>query len=182
MLKRTITPKEAESRFYLHNERLAKEWENYIEEVDGEIEGEVNSYFISFVAHCKFGGLIVKVESLRQLSNNVAEIHHDYLITKSTDITIKGLPNNGNWKVRKKRNLVDFIIGIFSSVISIPKIDKYVLVSKGQINSSYPEKVLQLSLKIAEIRDLKYENGQLIIRFHNFLGPLSVRKVINSLF
>ena len=46
MIERAITDKESNNRFYQHNERMAKSWENLVEKYDGEITGIVNGFVI----------------------------------------------------------------------------------------------------------------------------------------
>ncbi|HKJ78587.1 MAG TPA: hypothetical protein VKA10_03585 [Prolixibacteraceae bacterium] len=91
MIERATTEKDLNSRFYQHNEGLAKRWENFVNEHNGNIDGIVNGFILEVNASINNKEKKIRINLLRQLSNKTASHSAGLLMTKNTIIEIDSI-------------------------------------------------------------------------------------------
>ena len=69
MIERITVTGEETNKYFIHNNGLAKEWEKFAIEHNGEITGSVNGQILEFDLNLEIEKIKIHVYQIRQLSN-----------------------------------------------------------------------------------------------------------------
>lgn len=64
MINQTILPEEKNNKYFLHNQRLIAEWEDFAAQYNGVVSGEINIYLLEFNLELSVGNYTIKIEGL----------------------------------------------------------------------------------------------------------------------
>ena len=186
MLERNIVTGEETSKYFLHNNGLAMEWEKLAEEQNGKIEGEVNGQILEFDIYFRKDGKRIHIHQIRQLSNKHTGspiIEKGILMTKNTRIEIQPIHTKpDNWKMVKNSGWLQFWHSVVGTAAPLGYNSNYLLVSDKKLNTS--DTLTQNQFKVisesAELRRIIKKGSLLKIELYNALGTNSAMKIINS--
>lgn len=182
MIERAITEKDINSRFYKHNERLAKSWEQFAEKYSAKIDGIVNGSILEFTIDFCYQKKKVTIKAIRQLSNNKADVHYDYVMTKNTIIKIESIKiKERNWKIIKHSKLIEMFLRLNNYCEPFYFDNNYSIISKSRIDERtiFNSRFWQLLKDLSEIRRISYKNEIFEIEYFNFLGTQSIEALLN---
>lgn len=174
MITPTILPEEKENKYFLHNQRLANEWEDYKSKYNGTITGEFNIYLLEFNLIFSTGNYSVKISGHRQQKNTSGSLlHPGFHLTKTTnfEITPSGFGNK-YWKIYKSNKLKDLLHGLFGRVEKISFNEQYSVQSRSIIGKSefLSSRQYELIKSIPQLAYIKNKNSKLTIHFYELLS------------
>ncbi|KJF43240.1 hypothetical protein [Draconibacterium sediminis] len=182
MIERAITEKDHYSRFYKHNERLAKSWEEFATQYSAKIDGIVNGSILEFTTVFCFQEKQVTIKAIRQHSNNKAGPHYNYVITKNTIIKIEPLKlKEQYWRIRKHSTLLEMFLKLNNHCAPFYFDNSYSIISKSRVNERmlFNSGFWEFLSSLSEIRRISYKNELFEIEYFNFLGPRNVKALLN---
>ena len=186
MIERTLVTGEEKSKYFIHNNRLATEWEKFCSELNGEIVGQVNGAILEFDFIANINEIQVQIRFLRQKSNNTtnAPIDHGYLMEQNTSIEFSPI-NIGKkeWQISKLSSLDKFGMRMFFGVQEVEYDPEFSFVSKDlrMKNIPFSKKDFETLTQISELKKISYKNEILKIDYFNALGTDSVLKIIQTI-
>lgn len=185
MIERAVTEKDLNSRFYKHNERLAKSWEQFAEKYSAKIDGMVNGAILEINLVFRFQNKQVTVSAIRQLSNNKAGVHYNYVVTRNTIIKVESLHvKEQNWRIIKRNRLTELFLSLNNHCEPFCFDNNYTIISKSGINETmiFDSGFWQFLSSLSEIRSIIYKNEIFEIEYLNFLGTQNMEALLNSIF
>ena len=133
MIERTIITGEENSKYFIHNNGLAKEWEKFCDDNNGSIEGQVNGAILEFEFSFQINKTNIQIHYLRQKSNNHTGtlIDHGYARTKHTVISFSPIKlSNNDWKIYQCKGFHNVLSSIFTKTQELDYNKEYSYKSK----------------------------------------------------
>jgi len=174
---------EENSQYFIHNERLAKEWENLASELGGEIVGEVNSFILEFDLSFQIETFQIKIKFLRQTSNKHTGTLYDNGMLMTTNTIIDISPINGvskNWKIVSNStfNKIRYRLLGFATPLDFDRNYLKVSESKYEPSQLVSLKVFNYLKRVTELRSIVQKDSHLIIEYYNSLGADSTMRIV----
>lgn len=185
MLERNIVSGEETSKYFHHNNKLAKEWEKLAGVMNGKINGTVNGQLLEFNFHFSIKSTRIHIYQIRQLSNKHTgnPFEKGILMTKNTKIEFTPFKaGSDNWKIVKNTGWLQFLYNITRYTIPLGYNPRFLLVSdkKLVLQKVLSKQQFELIAKTA-VRHVIKKGSLLKIEFYNALGADSAMKIINSM-
>lgn len=111
MIERVTVTGEETNKYFIHNDNLAKEWEEFAIEHKGEIKGTVNGQILEFDLDMTINNTKIHVCQIRQISNKHTRSFADkgLLMTKNTIIKFSPIATKSiDWRIIKNNSLTGF--------------------------------------------------------------------------
>ena len=166
---------ETESRFYLHNQELALQWEKYAQSIHGKIDGEYNAYVVNFdlEAHHKNALLSVQgTKELKAVTSNAIPI--DSAISGMTKLKMRLEMPYTDAFVIKKKSFLSSISKLFGNPWHplnenyIVQTEDFDLFMKVMSKSDAGNELMKFPFTRMEVNPLEKE---ITVQFHQFILP-----------
>ena len=186
MIERITVTGEETNKYFIHNNSLAKEWEKFAIEHNGEITGSVNGQILEFDLNLEIEKIKIHVYQIRQLSNKHTGTLTDngLLMTKNTIIEFSPITTKSNdWKIIQNNKLAKHWYSITGFCKPLDIAPKYLMVSKQRLFSSdfLSQREFNFLKKVAEIRYIVKKGLLLKMEFFTALGTESIKNIIHEI-
>lgn len=184
MINQTILPEEKNNKYFLHNQRLIAEWEDFAAQYNGVVSGEINIYLLEFNLELSVGNYTIKIEGLRQQKNTSGSLlHPGFHLTKTTSIEISPSGfGNKYWKIYKSSKFKDILHGLFGRVEKISFNEQFSVHSRSIVGRTefLSTEQYELIKSIPELAYIKNKNSKLTLHFYELLSVDIAEKLIKQ--
>lgn len=168
----TAGESERKSSFYLKFKDIAENLENFSKDLNFEIKGKYNSYFIECELSGIYDNISTSIKTNRKLTNTITGlIPVKSAYQEITDIKINSSIENFNGFLIERKNFYRQILILLKNRKSFTVNDKFIVHSKSGVMIENLKKIRPELKQISDLNLAKFEilsGGIISIKFYNF--------------